>query len=92
MSFTTGIIPCCRYVCLEGSTTPNPTDGVTGYICPAGFFCEAGTTQEEACPPGTYQASLGQDNCTVCPAGFMCLLSNMTAPELCKTGELSYVF
>ncbi|KAH3741464.1 hypothetical protein DPMN_048189, partial [Dreissena polymorpha] len=82
-------MPACDpgYVCLEGSSTPNPTDGVTGYICPRGHFCEAGTTQEEACPPGTYQASLGQDNCTVCPAGYMCLYSNMTVPERCMTGH-----
>ena len=58
-----------------------------GYICPAGFFCTAGTTYEEACPVGTYQPSQGQDNCTQCPAGFMCLETNMTSPEPCKTGE-----
>ena len=76
-----------RYVCLDGSSTPNPTDNIVGYICPAGFYCTAGTTIEEPCPLGTFQASQGQDNCTTCPAGYMCDQVNMTVPNVCITGN-----
>ena len=58
-----------------------------GYICPAGFYCTAGTVKEQACWLGTYQQDEGQDNCTTCPAGYMCDEFNMTTPNVCKTGE-----
>ena len=76
-----------RYVCLEGSSVPNPNDNITGYICPEGFYCEAGTPAPQPCPLGTFQASQGQDNCTTCPAGYMCDQLNMTVPNVCKTGK-----
>jgi len=34
--------PCSEgYVCFSGSNSSMPTDGVNGYICPAGSYCPA---------------------------------------------------
>ena len=30
------------YVCIGGSSTPNPNDNIHGYICPKGFYCPPG--------------------------------------------------
>ena len=30
------------YVCLRGSNTSTPTDGIVGYKCPPGFYCTEG--------------------------------------------------
>lgn len=38
------------------------------------------------CEIGTYNGQMGQANCTECPAGYMCDLMNMTAPNLCREG------
>lgn len=42
------------YVCLYGSIKANPSDGVTGYICPKGHFCPKGSPLETPCSKGTY--------------------------------------
>ncbi|XP_071958404.1 uncharacterized protein [Antedon mediterranea] len=76
------------YVCTGGSTTPTPdTSSGMGYPCPVGHYCPAGTITELGCNIGTYQPSIGQDNCTECPAGFMCPYTNMSEPLPCKSGH-----
>lgn len=47
------------YYCTSKATIPNPTDGVTGDICPAGGFCEKGTRVSGSCPPGSYNPDTG---------------------------------
>jgi hypothetical protein len=42
------------YYCTGEATVPNPTDGTTGNICPAGSYCVAGSTSAYPCPIGTY--------------------------------------
>ena len=80
------------YICIGGSTTPTPTDNIEGYVCPAGHFCVAGALVEEGCPIGTFQPSQGMDNCTVCPAGYMCPDVNMTMAEDCQSGETPDIY
>lgn len=44
-------------------------------ICPIGYFCVNGTSQPEACPPGTFSMSEGREeesDCLLCPAGKYC--------------------
>ena len=76
------------YVCTGGSTTATPTNASEGFLCPPGHFCVEGAEFAEGCPMGTYQPNYGQDNCTICPAGYMCLDVNMTSPELCQEGTV----
>ncbi|KAF0752111.1 hypothetical protein AaE_006158, partial [Aphanomyces astaci] len=72
------------YFCTLAASTPTPTDGVTGNICPLGFFCPAGVNQPLKCAEGTYSATLGQSACTPCPPGSYCdgvqTASRLTCP------------
>jgi len=77
-----------RYVCSGGSSTPTPTDPSEGYLCPPGHYCPEGTEFEKGCPINTFQASFGEANCTICPAGYMCPYDNMTAALPCMEGVL----
>ena len=47
------------YFCLSGSSSPTPTDGVTGDICPVGTYCPEGSNKTYDCPPGTYNPTQG---------------------------------
>ena len=61
-----------RYFCINGSASATPTDGVTGDHCPAGHYCESGTTDPTPCPTGTWSASTGLaivSECTACTGG-----------------------
>ena len=40
------------YLCISGSSSPSPRDGVN-MPCPPGFYCEQGATYPEPCPTGT---------------------------------------
>lgn len=42
------------YYCTSGAKQANPTDGVTGNICPKGTYCPRGSDAPENCPIGTY--------------------------------------
>ena len=75
------------YVCSGGSSTPRPTDGIVGYKCPAGHYCPEGSDIEKGCAVNSYQNSIGEANCTVCPERYMCPYENMTSPEPCKEGN-----
>ena len=72
---------------MEASTTPRPNGTSEGYPCPAGFYCLSGDTEPRACPLGTYNPNLAQDNCTDCIAGYMCDQLNLTTPVPCKEGK-----
>lgn len=60
------------HFCISRASSATPTDGITGGICPAGFFCESGTINPVRCTAGTYALEAGQSSCSLCPAGFFC--------------------
>lgn len=71
------------YYCMGKATIPNPTDGMTGVICPAGNYCPEGTGEPIACPPGTYRSSTGGAilaDCTTCTAAEYCPRRGLTTP------------
>ena len=47
------------YICMTGSSVPNPTDNVVGYVCPMGYYCPQGAVIEIPCAPGDYSPSTG---------------------------------
>ncbi|XP_034024625.1 multiple epidermal growth factor-like domains protein 6 [Thalassophryne amazonica] len=80
--------PChAGYVCLGGSSTPTPSDGFFGYLCPAGHSCPVGSSTEMSCEPGTYSPSPGAADCIICPKGTMCSSSATVEPSICPTGH-----
>lgn len=52
-------------------------------ICPAGYYCVAGTSDytKTPCPEGTYSASRGASDflldCKTCPAGAICTVAGI---------------
>ena len=78
------------YYCVSGASTPTPTDGTTGDICPKGSYCSAGSSSVEECPTGTYGPSDGmssQDQCLNCPYGKYCSDTGLYEPSgLCDDG------
>ncbi len=48
------------YYCTEGASSPTPTDGTTGDICPTGSHCPEGSVSPTHCPPGTYNPTEGE--------------------------------
>ncbi|PFH35772.1 hypothetical protein BESB_054230 [Besnoitia besnoiti] len=75
------------YYCLESATVPNPTDGVTGNACPAGWHCPEGSFAPKACPHGTYTDRVGEGECKPCPAGYACY-GNSPEPQSCPQGQM----
>ena len=65
LSTPTTLCPSSVY-CPAGQSTP------TGISCPVGHFCMAGSDRPTPCPSGTYQPSVAQSSCEVCPARFYC--------------------
>lgn len=76
-----------RFVCLGGSSTPTPSDGSHGYLCPAGHSCPVGSAREVPCEPGTYSPGPGAARCLSCPRGTVCSSSGTKQPSLCPAGE-----
>ncbi|TYZ59327.1 hypothetical protein PybrP1_004972 [[Pythium] brassicae (nom. inval.)] len=56
------------FVCLGATTSSRPISRELekGYECPPGFYCQAGSSRELACPIGTYQSGSGATNVTFC--------------------------
>ncbi|GCC23266.1 hypothetical protein chiPu_0001660 [Chiloscyllium punctatum] len=72
------------FYCFRGAMYPNPTDGITGDICPMGKFCEAGSVAGVDCPIGHYSNKTGltsPSDCTPCDPGFHCSSPGLTAPQ-----------
>nr|XP_047130962.1 uncharacterized protein LOC100202447 isoform X1 [Hydra vulgaris] len=72
------------FYCIGGATKPNPNDGFTGNICPAGSFCEEGSKWYSPCKNGTFTNFTASALCEVCPEGYMC--TGQVAPDLCEQG------
>lgn len=74
---------CISYVFTrQGAKSPQPVDGITGYECPRGTYCPAGSSFPIGCPPGSYNPSEAMEVCATCTAGSICP-GNSTAPEEC---------
>ncbi|KAG9392255.1 hypothetical protein J8273_5240 [Carpediemonas membranifera] len=73
------------YYCTGGATTPTPTDGDTGDICPTCHYCPTASSAPTACPAGSYQDAVGQTNCMQCPAGHYCPIGS-ASPTSCAPG------
>uniref|UniRef100_A0A3Q3IVN5 Uncharacterized protein n=1 Tax=Monopterus albus TaxID=43700 RepID=A0A3Q3IVN5_MONAL len=76
-------LPCHAYVCLGGSSTPTPSDGSHGYLCPSGHSCPVGSPSEVPCEPGSYSPAPGADHCILCPKGTACNSSATREPHIC---------
>ncbi|XP_066292997.1 multiple epidermal growth factor-like domains protein 11 isoform X1 [Branchiostoma lanceolatum] len=68
------------YICFPNSTVSNPTDGIMGYICPAGYYCPAGALEEIPCPIGSYSSITGASECMLCPPGYYCSATGQQSP------------
>ncbi|XP_037124116.1 zonadhesin [Syngnathus acus] len=70
------------FVCIGGASEPSPTDNVTGFSCPPGFFCSAGTLVPQPCLKGTFSEQSGlmdQSQCRNCSPGFYCSETGLSA-------------
>ena len=72
------------FYCIGGASSPAPTDGSTGDICPAGSFCPLGSPTHNHCPNGTYTNHTGAAQCYDCPEGHYCV--NRDRADLCPMG------
>ena len=74
--------PCSAgYICISGATTAQPTDGITGKVCPQGSYCPEGSSVKTKCPKGTFGGSTGLQNmteCTACTPGDYCNIDGMS--------------
>ncbi|XP_053757201.1 zonadhesin-like isoform X9 [Panthera pardus] len=94
--------PCSAgFHCTQAAAVPNPTDGITGDLCPPGHFCPKGSPKPTPCPPGSgkpfpdgpcsagYYCPLGQTSATPtsfrCPRGFYCP-EGSPQPRACENG------
>ena len=69
------------FYCAGAATTGTPLDHVTGDICPAGHYCEAGSPWPDPCPLGTYSPNTANRNvtdCFLCDYGEYCGEYNLT--------------
>ncbi|KAL2295828.1 hypothetical protein Nmel_017352 [Mimus melanotis] len=83
-------ITCPSYVCLEGSSSPCPSDGIHGYRCPSGSYCPAGSGLELPCEPGTFSPVPGASTCLPCPPGTSCGTAGTVQPLTCPRGLTSF--
>ncbi|KAJ8035012.1 hypothetical protein HOLleu_22086 [Holothuria leucospilota] len=60
------------YYCSGKAKSKYPTDGVTGNICPVGFYCPEGSPAPKRCEGGYYTNITGQASCFDCPPSYYC--------------------
>ncbi|GCB79698.1 hypothetical protein scyTo_0016994, partial [Scyliorhinus torazame] len=77
------------FYCLRGTMYPNPTDGITGDICPMGKYCEAGSTADGesggVCPGGFY-CQAGTHSPVPCPITTFLNHSGGAECDVCPAG------
>ena len=69
---------------MSGSSTPTPTDGITGEECPEGRYCPQGVPVPEQCPLGTWSnmtALATSSECLACAGGHYCTGTGLTEPS-----------
>jgi hypothetical protein len=78
------------YVCVSGAFQADPTDNVTGYICPAGAYCPTGSAAPSWCSPGYFANSTANTrigDCFPCTPGFECPSAGTVTPTVpCSPG------
>ena len=78
------------YICYGQSLSAAPTDGITGSICPSGFYCPSGAKAPIACPISTYRTSTGGTSvasCSNCLNGKTCPFKGLASPLIdCPAG------
>ena len=83
------------YVCTGAANTASPlTAADGGYICPAGYYCDPGTTAPVPCPAGSYNSATGQgslSSCLLCPANTFQSLSGQTGCIPCTASSIAGV-
>jgi len=72
------------FLCIGGSTVPNPKDNIKGKLCDPGHYCPQGTTLQIQCPAGSYEPRYGTSDstCQDCPKGWFCPIGS-TTPTIC---------
>ncbi|XP_051895658.1 neurogenic locus notch homolog protein 3-like [Pristis pectinata] len=71
-------------VCLLQSTTPCPSDNITGYLCPPGHYCPQGSGYGIRCPAGTFGPQGGLSSvteCSPCTPGLYCDVEGLASPS-----------
>nr|XP_006821767.1 PREDICTED: uncharacterized protein LOC100369099 [Saccoglossus kowalevskii] len=87
------------FYCTSRANTSSPLDGVTGDECPAGSYCELGSSAPIPCNDGYYMNHTQASACDICPvhalaapsglclAGYFCNGSSIVRdPEPCSAG------
>ncbi|XP_070551430.1 uncharacterized protein [Ptychodera flava] len=77
--------PCdAGFYCNRSANRPDPTDGITGDICPVGRYCPSGTdANPPMCPIGTFSNSTGlkqESECYSCTPGHYCETPGLVEP------------
>lgn len=57
--------------------------------CPAGSYCDQGTSYQTLCPPGKYQTLKLQTACLDCPEGYYCRNNGTVTPVACPAGTVT---
>ena len=78
------------YFCSLNASRADPTDAITGDICPSGHYCPNATSTPQPCPPGTFFNATGAKSlrdCLPCTPGSYCMGSGLSTPTgLCFSG------
>jgi len=78
------------YYCTTKAKVPNPTDGTTGNICPAGYYCPDGAAKTP-CDAGKFNQYTGSESstdCVDCLAGKTCTTAGLAVPvDDCTAGK-----
>jgi len=87
--------------CSETMYCPEGSASSTAFTCPIRFFCPFGIKKScpvgsycpkqgldapLPCPPSTFNAMVGQSQCTECPAGYICPGFGRVDPVICPAG------
>ena len=77
------------YYCTSAATSPTPTDGTTGNICPTQSYCPTGSSTYTSCNIGYYLPYTGASastECLSCVPGYYCTGSTSTPLTDCPAG------
>ena len=67
------------WYCTSTAIHPQPTDNITGNICPKGSYCPRGSRAPERCPIGTFLNTTGNRYTTTL---YTCEFVNILASEM----------
>lgn len=61
-----------------------PVDGITGDVCPVGYYCPEGTGISIRCEAGTFTDTEQNEECLLCTPGYYCI--HGSHPDPCPAG------